>query len=152
MTSLLVFIARVVYITNRNAARIFAAPEFLAKSSFGIFRKRIDIIFALAEGNIQHEFPLRRRLKPKGGEAQGGNLAGIDKIDDLAAINAIAGQAVGMPSNDALRPPFLYLLDHLVEDRPSRNLSRLFFNEGFGNGQAFALGKIAKLGDLRFNG
>ncbi|HOI97944.1 MAG TPA: hypothetical protein PLA19_05605 [Candidatus Pacearchaeota archaeon] len=117
----------------------------MAKPSFGVFRKRIDIILALAEGNIQHEFSLWCGFKPKGGEAQGGNLAGIDKIDDLAAVNAVAGQAVGVPSDDALRPPFLYLLDHLVEDRPSRNLSRLFFNESFSNGQAFSLGKIAKL-------
>ncbi|UMX47612.1 MAG: hypothetical protein L7H18_04165 [Candidatus Nealsonbacteria bacterium DGGOD1a] len=105
----------------------------------------------MAKRNIQHEFSLRRGFKPKGGEAQGGDCAGIDKIDDLAAVNAVAGQPVGVPSNDALRPAFLYLFDHLVEDRPSRNLGRLFFNESLDDGQILARSKIAQFGKLRLN-
>ncbi|OGJ06882.1 hypothetical protein A2456_00665 [Candidatus Nomurabacteria bacterium RIFOXYC2_FULL_36_19] len=69
------FCSGIVYVANRRKSGIFSAPDFLAQPSFGIFGKRIHIIFTLSESHIEHEFSLRSVIAPKSWKLQARKFA-----------------------------------------------------------------------------
>jgi len=55
----------VVDVANRSGTRIFTAPHLVLEAALGVLAQGIDVVFALAEGHVEHEFSLRRVLEPK---------------------------------------------------------------------------------------
>ncbi|OHB23206.1 MAG: hypothetical protein A2939_02210 [Parcubacteria group bacterium RIFCSPLOWO2_01_FULL_48_18] len=84
------FVSHIIDIANRRNAGIFASSYFLAQTPLGVFGKRINIVFALPKGDIEHKFSLRRWLKPELREFQRRNTPAINEINDLSTINRIA--------------------------------------------------------------
>jgi len=62
-------IVAVVEISDWRPVGPNAVSQFLADAAFDIFRKIVHVVFALAEGDVEHEFAMRGRLKPEGGKA-----------------------------------------------------------------------------------
>ncbi|HPA25513.1 MAG TPA: hypothetical protein PLK76_02015 [bacterium] len=115
------FCPRIIKITNWSKRGIFTAPYFLAQPSFRIFGKRIHIIFALPEGNVEHKFPLRSCFKPKCGKFQHCQVPAVQEINYLAAINRIARQSVGVPSQNSVGLASFYALHHFIKNRSAWN-------------------------------
>ena len=90
----------------------------------------------------EHELAVRVRLEDEVGKFQVLDLAHINEVNDLASINHVSGQAVGMPRQNPGCLTFLNLGEHLVEDRPSGLLGSSAFDEFFAHGDTFALRKF----------
>ncbi|MFA6588705.1 MAG: hypothetical protein WCT08_06640 [Patescibacteria group bacterium] len=73
----------------------------------------------MSKSDIQHEFPLRRVLKPKRGEFQILDFIPIGQVNDLSAVYGISGQPIRMPGDDAIGFALFYSLQHFIEDFPS---------------------------------
>src|SRR5207245_11115485 len=68
-----------------------------------VFAERIDIVLGLAEHDPQHEFALGRVLEGVGRETQIKQLAGVEEVEYLAAVDGIARQPVGVPGKNTAR-------------------------------------------------
>ncbi|MDD4902827.1 MAG: hypothetical protein PHE24_06900 [Patescibacteria group bacterium] len=74
----------------------------------------------MAERHLKHKETLRSGFKPKGGEAQRDDRAGIYGVNDAPAIYTIARQAVRMPGyNTDTLFHFLYFSHHYAKDFPA---------------------------------
>ncbi|OHA19828.1 MAG: hypothetical protein A2W52_00745 [Candidatus Taylorbacteria bacterium RIFCSPHIGHO2_02_49_25] len=91
------FCSRVVDVTYWRKSRIFAAPDFLAQTSFGIFGKRIHIILALSERHVKHKLSLRSGVAPKSRKFQARKFSCVEEINHFTSIHRIAGEAIGVP-------------------------------------------------------
>ncbi|HEY4477080.1 MAG TPA: hypothetical protein VJB56_00455 [Candidatus Paceibacterota bacterium] len=145
------FCPHIVDIANRRNARIFSASHFLAQTTLRVFGKRIHIVFALPKCDIQHKFSLRRWFKPELRKFQRRNMPAINEINNLATINRIARQSIGMPSQNSVHLAMFKFFQHFAEYRTARNFGRLFFHKLLNNGEIILLGKGAQFCDLRFN-
>ena len=145
-------IVAVVEISDRWTIGPDAVPQFLPDAAFDVFRKIVNVVFALAEGDVEHEFAMRRCFKAKCGKAQILNFADVHQVHDPAAVNAVTGKAVGMPCKDAVGVAFLDLAQHEIELRASRRFGRATLIKGADNVQSFALGHFLKLKKLRLDG
>ena len=109
-----------------------------------VLGKGINVILALAKRNIEHELSLWGWLKPKRGKTHRRDLASVHKIDQSSAVHAVAGEAVGMPRQDAHVPFMLDALYHVVENWTAGLLRRLFLNEFADDLQSFSSGELAQ--------
>ncbi|MCX6813549.1 MAG: hypothetical protein NTV77_03700 [Candidatus Azambacteria bacterium] len=57
----------------------------------------------------------------------------MEKPAYLPAVHGIAGEAVELPTDNALRFALFYAGEHFVEDGTAGNFSRLLFNKFLGN-------------------
>ncbi|MEK7579736.1 MAG: hypothetical protein AAB469_00910 [Patescibacteria group bacterium] len=105
----------------------------------------------MPKSDIQHEFSLRRGIKPKCGKFQLTNFGGINQVNYSAAINAISRQSVGMPRQNSLSKSFLYEREHLVENRSPRFFGCLAFHELLHDLQMLSLGQFPQFSYLRLN-
>ncbi|OHA42249.1 MAG: hypothetical protein A3G59_03045 [Candidatus Taylorbacteria bacterium RIFCSPLOWO2_12_FULL_47_20] len=119
----------VIEIADWRRSRIFSPPHFLAQSSTDIFAQRINVVFALPEGDVEHKFSLRGVFCPKSRELQHRQMPAIQKINNAPAINRIARQSVRVLTDNAVRFPALYAVEHIVKNRATRNFRGLFFNQ-----------------------
>ncbi|OGZ21121.1 MAG: hypothetical protein A3C48_01935 [Candidatus Nealsonbacteria bacterium RIFCSPHIGHO2_02_FULL_38_75] len=93
----------------------------MAQTTLRVFGKRIHIVFALPKSDIQHKFSLRRWFKPKLWKLQRRNTPAINKVNYLSAVNRIARQSIGVPSQNSVRLVFFNSLYHSAEYRTARN-------------------------------
>ncbi|MCO5045038.1 MAG: hypothetical protein M9935_07155 [Kiritimatiellae bacterium] len=101
---------------------------------------------------MKHQLALRGVLEPRSWKLQRAQRAGVQQVDDLAAVHAVASQTVRMPRENTRRFPGFDASKHLVEDGPARSLGRLLLHV-FGNDvQSLGLGKIPQLKKLRIDG
>jgi len=63
----------------------------LAETSFDIFTEVVDIVFGLTESEVEHELSLRSVIEPKGRKLEVKELAGVEQIDEVSAVNAVSG-------------------------------------------------------------
>ena len=68
-----------------------AVSYFLAETSFDIFTEVVDIVFGLTESEVEHELSLRSVIEPKGRKLEVKELAGVEQIDEVSAVNAVSG-------------------------------------------------------------
>lgn len=92
----------IIEIPDRCPAWPHTIADFLAQSSLRVLSEVVHEVFALAEGDVEHEQPLGCGLKPEGGELQRLDQATIDQVDDSTTINRITGQTVWVPTHDAV--------------------------------------------------
>ncbi|MBI2577843.1 MAG: hypothetical protein HYV77_03315 [Candidatus Wildermuthbacteria bacterium] len=123
----------------------------MAQSSPDIFAQGIDVVFALPEGDIEHELSLRCWLKPECGKLQNHNAPAIQEIYNPAPINRIARQSVWMPCQNPTDLTLLYARKHRIEYRTARNFGRLLFHKFLDNIEIVLFGKGAQFCDLGFN-
>lgn len=142
----------VIEISDRRTVGPDAVPQFLPDATLDIFREVINIVFALAEGDVEHEFAVRRCFKAKCGKAQILNFTDVHQVHDPAAVNAVTGKTIGMPCKNAVGVAFLDLAQHEIELRASRRFGRATLIKGADNVQSFALGHFLKLKKLRLDG
>jgi len=57
----------------------------------------------------------------------------IKEVDDLAAVKGVAGEAIGMPRDDALSLPFPNQAEHVVEYWAARHLGAFGFLQNLNN-------------------
>ena len=62
------FGARVIQISDWSKGRVLASSNFLSETTFRVLGKRVYIVFALAKGQIEHEFALGGGFEPEGGK------------------------------------------------------------------------------------
>jgi hypothetical protein len=74
------------------------------------------------------------------------------EVNDLASVDAVPSQAVGVPSEDAFRFAGLKTRKHVVEERSSWRFGRLLFDEFGHDGDVLAFGEFAKFCELSFDG
>ncbi|MFH0851327.1 MAG: hypothetical protein V1876_01105 [Candidatus Peregrinibacteria bacterium] len=92
----------IVDVSQRGRPRPLATAHLLAHPALHVLGKVIHVVLGLAESDIQHEFPLRCRLKPEGRELQSFEFAGVQKMHDLSSVHAVPGEPVGMPCENAV--------------------------------------------------
>src|SRR6185369_3581116 len=114
----------VVEIAHGRLARPNTVPELLPDAAFDVLGEVINVVFALAKSDIEHEFSVRRRLETEGRKAQITDFPRVREIDDAPAVHAVACETVRMPREDALGFALLDLREHEVELRPAGSLGR----------------------------
>ncbi|HSY18441.1 MAG TPA: hypothetical protein VK815_08920 [Candidatus Acidoferrales bacterium] len=102
--------AVVIQVADGGGAGVFTPPDFFTKPALGVFRKGINVVFAETKIIVEHQFSLRRVLKPRAGEFERLNDAGVQHVNDPSAVHAVAGEAVGVPREYAIRFSGLYAL------------------------------------------
>ncbi|OGR51805.1 MAG: hypothetical protein A2049_11715 [Elusimicrobia bacterium GWA2_62_23] len=117
-----------------------------------VFRKVINIVFALAKGDGQHELALWRGVEPEGRELQGRYLADVHQVDKPPAVYGVAGQPVRMPGHYTLGRALLKASHHVVEYLAARLLGGLALNELTDYREAVLLGVVPQLSELRLYG
>ncbi|MFA6273316.1 MAG: hypothetical protein WC673_02400 [Candidatus Paceibacterota bacterium] len=128
----------------------YTHSDFLAKSAFRIFGKRIYIVFALPESHIEHKFTLTSVVAPKGWELEARKFPRVEEINNLSAVHRIAGEPIGIPCEDVSAESFNFF-HHFVKQRTTWNFSRLFFYDFGGNFNTFPNGVFPQFGELRVN-
>ncbi|MCF7815566.1 MAG: hypothetical protein K9M10_02310 [Candidatus Pacebacteria bacterium] len=128
----------------------YAHPDFLAKSAFRIFGKRIYIVFALPESHVQHKFTLTSVITPKGWKFNARKFPCVEEINHFASVHRIAGEPIGIPCKDVSAESF-NLFHHLVKQRTTWNFGRLLFHIFGGNFNTFPNGVFPQFGELSVN-
>jgi len=128
--------------------RLEDVANFLAKSSFHIFGKRIYIVFALPKCHIQHKFPLRWIVAPKSWEFNARKFPCVEEINNLSTVHRIAGEPIGIPCKDVSAESFNFF-HHLVKYRTTWHLRWLLLNIFGGNFNIFPNGVFPQFGELR---
>ncbi|OJI06766.1 hypothetical protein BK004_02225 [bacterium CG10_46_32] len=90
--------AVIIEVTNGRGAGVHASSQLCSVSSPDIFRKVINVIFALPKGNVQHKFSLWRTLEPKRWKLEVFDFSCVQHIHDLTAINRISGETIRVPT------------------------------------------------------
>src|SRR3989338_5691040 len=142
----------VIEIAKRGPTRPLPTAYFLPLAAPNVLGQIVDIIFALAKGDLHHKFPLRGVLKPKGGKFKKFYVAGVEEIYDPATINTISGEAIWMPSDNPVRLALFDSDNHVIENGAAGDLGCLRLGKLLLDGQFLLLGKKAKLSELSFNG
>src|SRR3989338_4061804 len=145
------FCSTVIDISNRGKRWIVAITNFLAKSSFGIFGKRIHIVFALSERHVQHKFTLRGRITPKSWKLQARKFPCVEEVDYLSTVNTISCETIRMPREDRICIALFNALHHFIKHWTTWNFGRLLFHEFQGDVQIFSLGKLPQFCELCLN-
>src|SRR3989344_2615399 len=114
-----------VEIADGRRPRIFSSPHFLAQSSADIFAQGINVVFALPKGDVEHKFSLTCVFCPECRKLQYRQMPAVQKINYSTAVNRIARQSVGVPTDDTVCLSALNPIEHFVEQRTPRNFCRL---------------------------
>src|SRR3989344_6697807 len=143
---------QIVHITVRSFCKPLATAKFLAKPTLYIFNEIIRKILALSERHLQHELPLRSWLKPKLRKAQRSNSSGVHEINYPSTINAITGETIRVPCQNAER---LFTCfnhrKHFGKFLSPGLLCAFRFGKFFYNLNVFSLGKLAQFKKLCLN-
>src|SRR3989338_11378062 len=142
----------VVHIAKGRKRQPLSPAEFLADTTLHILNKVVRKVFALPERHLQHEFALRSWLKPKLRKAQRGNSSGVHQVNYPSTINAIAGETIRMPCQNAER--FLACFNrskHFGKSVSPGLLCAFRFGKFLYNLNAFSLGKFAQFKKLCLN-
>ncbi|MDD5750933.1 MAG: hypothetical protein PHS73_00240 [Candidatus Peribacteraceae bacterium] len=105
----------IVDVSQRSRPRPLASAYFLAHAALHVLGKVVHVIFGLTESDVEHEFPLRSRLKPEGRELQSFELAGVQKMHDLPSIHTVPGEPVRVPCENSFRSSLLDNFQHSGE-------------------------------------
>src|SRR3989344_4963578 len=125
---------QIVHIAVRSFCKPLATAKFLAKPALHIFNEIIRKILTLTECHLQHKFPLRSWLKPKLRKAQRSDSTCVYEIDNFTTVNAIAGETIGVPSEDSICLTSLNRVHHFCKLLSPRHLCAfrfLKFSENF---------------------
>lgn len=107
----------VVEVTKRRHARQPTLLQFGFVAPFYVFAQAVHVVLRLAKEDVKHKLALRSVFKTVGREFEIGEFAVIQKVDDLPAVNRVAGQPVRMPGDDPVGFASFDALNHAVEKR-----------------------------------
>src|SRR3546814_9390235 len=116
-----------VAVSERGHVGAPALGDLRAVPALHVLREAVDVVLRVPEYDGEHELALRVVLEGEGGELEVPERAAVEEVHDAAAVDRVAGQAVGMPGDDALGVAALDAAEHLVEDRPTRCFRALRF-------------------------
>ncbi|MDO8468780.1 MAG: hypothetical protein Q7S29_03425 [Candidatus Peribacter sp.] len=119
--------------------------QLLTNATLHVLAQIIHVVLALPEGDIEHELPLRRALKPKAAEFEILECSRVQQVDDLSSINAIARKAVRVPRQNTLCFSFLDPCQHFGEDASPRFFCGFRLLEGGDDFQLLFFCKVAQL-------
>src|SRR5262249_35187115 len=118
----------VVSITERCEICPPAHLDFLTHAAFHVHAQRVDVVFGLAEHDLQHERALWAFLEAVADEFHVLDHVPINEVHDPATIDRIARKAVGVPGDDAVGFATFDAADHLGIHGPAWRLgAHLFF-------------------------
>ncbi|MGA2442183.1 MAG: hypothetical protein ABSH08_14610 [Tepidisphaeraceae bacterium] len=135
-------------VSDRRLATPNAGSGLLPLAPSDVDRAIVGIILRLAEGEVEHQFALGRRLKPKAAKPEIGDFVFVDEVDDPPAVEGVAGKPVGVPSDDAVCLAPLNTLKHFVKERPALGLGASALLKTPDDIEAVSLHKLSHLGQL----
>ncbi|MFA5928189.1 MAG: hypothetical protein WC838_02675 [Candidatus Margulisiibacteriota bacterium] len=142
----------IVIVAKQGHPRPFAPAKFLTQTALNVFGQIINVVFGLAENDVQHKLTLGRVIKAIGREIQVVDQAFIDQVDNFAAVNGVTGQPVRMPGNNAFCFAFFYSGYHFVEYRPAWLLGGPGFSKFLDDDRVCIFsGKVPQFSQLGFN-
>jgi len=115
------------------------------KSQINSLRNKIQGLEDVDEGNKTMEYRALER------EAQILNNLLINKVDNLATVNAVSCQAVGMPGKNTVRESTLNSSEHIIEQWAPGLLGGLSFNNLLNYNKIFSLSVFSYFLKLCFN-
>ncbi|MFA6969699.1 MAG: hypothetical protein WC217_03870 [Candidatus Paceibacterota bacterium] len=104
----------------------------------------------MPESHIEHELTLTSIVAPKGWKFNARKFPCVEEINYLASVHRIAGEPIGIPSEDVSAESFNFF-HHFIKQRTTWHFRRLLLNIFGGNFNIFPNGVFPQFGELSVN-